>query len=122
MQLIAKAILVVVGIVHLLPATGVLGAAHLTRLYGLSFDEPNLAVLMRHRAVLFGLVGLFLIYAVWRSDLTWLAILAGLVSTVSFVWLAWAIGETNAAISRVAVVDLVAIACLLAAATIEAIR
>lgn len=42
MSFIEKAMLIIVGIIHLLPVTGVLGAAHLERRYGLRFDEPNL--------------------------------------------------------------------------------
>ena len=55
--------LVVVGIIHLLPLSGVLGAERLAALYGLPFAESYPAILMRHRAVLFGLLGLFFIFA-----------------------------------------------------------
>ena len=60
MQKAISILLVIVGIIHLLPVSGVLGAERLSALYGLSFQEPNIAILMRHRAVLFGLLGVFL--------------------------------------------------------------
>ena len=63
MQKAIAGLLIVVGLIQIAPVTGVLGADRLSELYGLSFDEPNLAILMRHRAVLFGLLGAFLIYA-----------------------------------------------------------
>ena len=63
MRYLASAMLIIVGIFHLLPLSGVLGVERLASLYGLPFGEPNLAILMRHRAVLFGLLGLFLIFA-----------------------------------------------------------
>ena len=57
---LVPAMLILVGLIHLLPLSGVLGSERLASLYGLSFSEPNLAILMRHRAVLFGLLGVLL--------------------------------------------------------------
>ena len=45
---------------------GVLGAERLNQLYGIDASEPNLAVLMRHRAVLFGLLGGFFVLAAFK--------------------------------------------------------
>ncbi len=106
------AMLVVVGVIHLLPLSGVLGPERLSALYGLSFAEPNIAILMRHRAVLFGLLGLFIIYAAFRPALQPLAMLAGLVSVVSFLWLSWSAESYNELLGRVVVADIVALACL----------
>ena len=55
MRYLVSAMLTVVAVINLLPLSGVLGTDRLHALYGVSFDEPNLAILMRHRAVLFGL-------------------------------------------------------------------
>lgn len=51
MHHLVSAMLVVVGVIHLLPLSGVIGGGQLSALYGLPFDEPNLAILMRHRCV-----------------------------------------------------------------------
>lgn len=59
MRHLVSTMLVVVAVIHLLPLSGWFGPERLTALYGLPFDEPNLAILMRHRAVLFGLLGVF---------------------------------------------------------------
>jgi len=63
---------------------GVLGSDQLHRLYGLAFDDPNLSILMRHREILFGLLGGLIIYAAFRNDLRIIALVAGLVSAGSF--------------------------------------
>ena len=84
MQFIVSASLIVVAIIHLLPVSGVLGSERLAALYGLSFSEPNLAILMRHRAVLFALLGLFLIVAAFNPSLQTLAFIAGFVSVFPF--------------------------------------
>lgn len=109
--------LLIVGVIHLLPLSGVLGAERLAVLYGLpgrAFDDPNLLILMRHRAVLFGLLGGFLLLAAFRPELQIIAFVAGLASVLSFLWLAWTGAPHNAQISRVVAADLVALVCLVA--------
>ena len=105
--------LVIVGVIHLLPLAGVLGAERLTALYGVSLSDPNLVILMRHRAVLFGLLGLFLIFAALRRSMQPAAFVAGFVSVLSFLFLAGSVGGYNAQIGRVFVADIVALVCLL---------
>ena len=113
MRYLVSAMLVVVGVIHLLPLFGVLGSERLATLYGLSFGEPNLAILMRHRAVLFGLLGLFFIFAAFRPPFQTVAFIAGFVSVVSFLWLAWSVGGYNAQVARVFMADIVALVCLI---------
>ena len=113
MRYLLMAALLVVGLIHLLPLSGVLGAAHLGTLYGIAVDEPNALLLMRHRAVLFGLLGVFLAIAAFRPAWRGAAFVAGLVSVVSFLLLAWSGDGYNAAIERVVAADVVALVCLL---------
>ena len=113
---IISGLLVIAGIIHLLPLSGVLGAERLAALYGLSFQEPNLLLLMRSRAVLFGLLGAFLLYSAWRPALQPLALLGGLVSVLSFLLLAWSGPGYNEALRRVVIADWLALGCLLVAA------
>ena len=112
MQYLVSAMLVVVAVIHLLPLSGVLGSERLTALYGLSFNDPNLAILMRHRAVLFGLLGAFLLVAAFQPPLQTIAFIAGFVSVISFLWLAWSVGDYNAQVRRVFAADVVALICL----------
>ncbi len=116
MQKLVAAMLVIVGIIHLLPLSGILGAERLTSLYGLSFEEANIAILMRHRAVLFGLLGLFFIIAAFRPPLQPLAFVAGFASVASFLALAYSVGGYNAGVARVVVADWVALGCLVVGA------
>ena len=62
------------GIIHLLPVSGFFGAERLSALYGISLNEPNLEILMRHRAVLFGLLVAFLVYAAFSDNIVSLKI------------------------------------------------
>lgn len=107
------------GVIHLLPLSGLLGAEALMRLYGLDFSDPSLEILMRHRAVLFGLVGALLVGAAFHERLRAAALVAGFVSLLSFLALAWGVGGYNAAVARVVAVDLVALASLIGAALLH---
>ena len=113
--------LLVAGVINLLPLIGVLGAERLQSLYGMSFDDPSLRILMRHRALLFGLLGGGMVGAAfipqWRLPMA----LLGLASMLSFIALAALEGGGNAAIRRVVIVDVVA-SVLLALALLWARR
>ena len=108
MTYLVGATLLVVGVIHLLPLVGVAGADRLSALYGVTVAGPDLAILMRHRAILFGLLGAFLVYAAFVPDFRSAAFVAGFVSVVSFLVLARAEGGYNAEVSRVVTADLVA--------------
>ncbi|WP_229413582.1 phosphopantetheine adenylyltransferase [Massilia violaceinigra] len=111
--------LIIAALIHLIPVTGVLGELHLAQLYGVRIQDPNLLILMQHRAVMFGLLGLLLVSAAlipaWRP----LAYIAGLVSVTSFVMVAWSVGNYNDSIGRVVMADIAVTACLLVALAID---
>lgn len=121
MDKVVTGLLVLVGIIHLLPVSGVLGVERLAALYGVSLGDPNLEILMRHRAVLFGLLGLFLLYSAFQPALQTWAIIAGLVSVVSFIAIAWSVGGFNAPVRKVVIADLIAVVALLGAAILRVI-
>ena len=115
MDHIVSVMLFVVAVIHLLPAIGLIGSSQLFMLYGVDCEEANLQILMRHRAVLFGLVGMFMFSAIFFASLRGPALMAGSVSVVSFLVLAKFVGKYNSHIGRVVVTDFVALACLIVA-------
>jgi hypothetical protein len=120
MKWLVSVMLIVVGVIHLMPLAGVLGAERVAALYGVAVVDPNLAILLRHRAVLFGLLGALLVVAAFVPALQATAFVAGFASVGSFLWLAWSTGGYNPPIARVVLADIVALACLVigAAATL----
>jgi Cu/Ag efflux pump CusA len=90
----------------------VLGAEQLSDLYGVAVQEPNVAILMRHRAVLFALLAAFLATAAFTPALHTIALIGGTISVASFLLLAWSVGGYNAALSRVITADAVALVLL----------
>ena len=104
--------LIVVGLIHLIPITGALGVDRLNALYGIGINDANLSILMRHRAVLFGLLGVLCLYAAFRPSLQLMALVAGSVSVFAFLYLAYATGGYNEEIRRVVIADVIAAAFL----------
>lgn len=113
MRYVVMISLCVAAVVHLLPLIGVLGGERLQSLYGVAIEGPDLQILMRHRAVLFGLLGTYLLAAAFIPVLQPTALGAGLVSVLSFLALAWTTEGYNASIARVVAVDVVALVALL---------
>jgi hypothetical protein len=116
---IVAALLVFVGLVNFLPVTGVLSAEILADAYGLPAPTGDLLVLLRHRALLFGIVGAFIIVAAFRRHLQPAAMLAGFVSMLGFVVLTLASGDYGAELRRVAIIDMIALPALVIAAVLR---
>ncbi len=108
LQYLVPASLIVVGVIHLIPLSGALGVERLSSLYGIRIADPDLSILMRHRAVLFGLLGVFCIYAALKPALRFIALTAAAVSVGSFLYLAYITGGYNEELRRVFFADLVA--------------
>lgn len=112
MDRVLSVCLFVVGVIHLLPLAGVVGAPRLSALYGIAVAEPNLELLLRHRAVLFGVLGGLCVAAAFRPALQGFALVAAATSVLSFLVLARMIGGYNAQVGRVVTADWVALAAL----------
>ncbi|ERS90158.1 hypothetical protein Q667_10670 [Marinobacter sp. C1S70] len=65
--------------------------------------------------------GLFLVYAAFQPSLQTLAIIAGLVSVVSFIAIAWSVGGYNESVRKVVIADIVAIVALIGAGIIRVV-
>ena len=115
MKTLVTCALLIAGAINLYPVIGVFSVDQLEKLYGISLDDGDLIILMRHRAILFGLLGSFLIYAAFRNSIQVLACIAGLVSMASFVALAFVAGQFGEALNKAIVVDVAGSFVLVAA-------
>lgn len=108
----AAAALIGAALIHLLPLPGLAGAAALEGLYGLPALDPASELLLRHRALLFGLLGGGLLLTLrlpdWRLPLLALT----LASDIGFLLLALAADPLNMPLQRVAAFDALSIALL----------
>lgn len=112
MRYVVSGAFIVVAMIHLLPLVGVTGSAKLRELYGVTLEDRTVVILMRHRAVLFGVLGGFLLAAAFKPELWPMAFVAATVSVSSFLFLARARNDRNAKVNRVFWVDVVAAVCL----------
>ena len=119
MKYVAIVALLVAGIIHLLPVPGVMGVSTLARLYGIEANDPNTAILLQHRALLFGVLGVLMLSAIALPWLRVTALTVALFSAASFIVIAKAVGGYNPAIGRVVVADVVASALLAAGLVAE---
>jgi hypothetical protein len=106
MKKVCSILLVAAGILNLVPVIGALSAEQLTSMYGIVIDSPDLETLMRHRAVMLGLTGAFLLLAAFRPPLQIAAASIGLASMSSFVLIARLVGENGDAIDNVMMADI----------------
>jgi hypothetical protein len=118
-ETLAAALFILAGLINLTPVVGMMGGRSLTRLYGVTFTEPTL-LLMRHRAVLFGLVGGLLIAAAFDLALRVAATLVGLVSMLAFVALMRTPDRVGRALRTVFIVDCAGSVALAAAFLLHA--
>ncbi len=85
----------------------------LSNLYLIDVQDNDLLILLKHRAVLFGLLGGFIIYSAFKPDLQWLAVIVGFVSMLSFIVIAFLVGDYGTGIRKVIIADVIASAGLL---------
>jgi len=111
-QIIIVGGFIVAAIINLLPLSGLIGAPPLEKAYGVSVQGPDMAVLLRHRAVLFGVVGGLLLAGAFVPSLRAIGFAAGMVSMVSFLIFRALEGDGNEALARVAMIDYVGIVVL----------
>lgn len=109
---IIAGLLVAAGLINFAPVVGVFSGVRIEGMYGIDLDDPALEILLRHRAVLFGLVGGFMIYAAFRQTLHLIAIIGGLVSMAAFLALYYAAADQPPALLSIAYADIVGVVLL----------
>ena len=116
MRFVVPTVLILVAVVHVLPIMGVFAASKLAQLYGITVQDPNLELLLRHRAVLLGLLAVLLAFAAVCPELHRLALIAGFVSVVSFLVLAQRASSLNTGLTTVVRADWLALVLLVVGA------
>ena len=119
MSKIYLSLLLLVGVINFLPIVGVLSLDKINQAYGLSVTDNNLAILLRHRALLFGLIGGFIVYSVFNPQYQTVAIVIAAISMLGFLFFSWSVGGSNPALLKVAQIDIVGVVLLLLAVVLR---
>jgi hypothetical protein len=114
-------LVLVAAAINLAPLSGVVAPQRMAGFYGVDLGDPNLQILMRHRAVLFGIVGGLLLVAAFHPPLRTLGYAVGFSSMLSFLVIAWWVGGWSPEIQRVIRLDIVGIAALAGAGLVHAL-
>ncbi len=111
-DVVATALQLLVAVLNLVPGVVALRPHRAESLYGISIDGSELALAMRHRAVLLSMVGVLL--GLSAFDVGWLrpALLLAFVSKLAFLALFLRTGPHGAPMRRVAIADVVALVLL----------
>lgn len=114
MEIIFRICLFIAGIINFVPSILSIIPDKIESSYGVRLDDSNLELLLRHRAVLFGIVGGIMIYSSFTKRYYSLALLIGFISMISFLILFMIVdGEINSELNKVLKADIVGLIFLI---------
>ena len=111
--------LIGVGLVNFIPVLAMFSTTQLEQAYSVQLASNELQILMRHRALLFGVLGGFVLYSAFVPAYQVVALVMAAISMVGFILLALQVGDYNDAIRKGIVGDLVGIAILVVAVVLR---
>jgi heme A synthase len=109
MELIFRITLFIAGLINLLPSLLAFLPDKISKSYGIDIPNSNYELLLRHRAILFGIIGGFMIYSAIDKKYYEIATTTGLISMISFIILYFLIDkDINLELKKVMMIDVVA--------------
>ena len=111
--------LVIVGLINFVPVMGAFSTQKLENSYSISLVSNDLIILMKHRALLFGILGGFILYSAFFPSFQTVAMIMAGVSMVGFALLVYSVGGYNASIFKVLIADIIGIVFLAIAAVLK---
>ncbi|MEU2033276.1 hypothetical protein [Nocardia amamiensis] len=107
-----RALLAAAGLLNTAPAIGAVAPQGMYAAYGIAAADRDLEVVLRHRAVLFAVVGIGLLLAILRPALRPIAVCANAISFGGFLVLVIVGGPVGPGLMRVAAFDVVGLVAL----------
>lgn len=120
MEIFFRLTLLIAGIINAVPVLIAFLPSKITDSYGIIIPDANFELVLRHRAVLLGIIGGLLIYSAITKKHYDLTTLTGIISMASFLLLYFVIdGEINESLAVVMKIDVFAILLLLVGYTLH---
>lgn len=114
METVFRICLLIAGVINFAPSFLAFLPKKISQSYGVDVPNQNYELLLRHRAVLFGIIGGVMIFSAISQLYYELSIIIGMISMVSFIILFQGIkGDINAELTKVMKIDIVGIIILL---------
>ena len=113
---VISACLLLVGLINFAPVVGLLSVSKLNEAYEITLISHDIILLMRHRALLFGILGVFILYSAFSPKLQTAAMLMGFVSMAGYVVLILIGGDYNSQLQKIMWVDIAGIVLVVIAA------
>jgi uncharacterized membrane protein (UPF0182 family) len=85
MELASRILLFIAGIINLLPSTLAFLPSRISKSYGITVPDINYELIVRHRAVLFAIIGGVMVYSAISKKHYELSAIIGLLSMCSFI-------------------------------------
>ncbi len=104
--------LIIVGVINFIPTIAIISAQKLEAAYSIKLISNDLIILLRHRALLFGILGGFILYSVKATSYQGAAMIMAGISMLGYVVLMFTVGGYNEALYKVLIIDVVGIVIL----------
>jgi hypothetical protein len=109
MELVFRITLFIAGLINMLPTLLAFLPDKISKSYGIDIPNSNYELLLRHRAILFGIIGGLMIYSAIVKKHYEIATIVGLISMISFIILYFSIDKgINSELKKVMMIDFVA--------------
>ncbi len=114
MEIIFRICLFIAGVINFIPSFLAFLPSNINKSYGIEIPNADYELLLRHRAILFGIVGGIMIYGAITKKNYYLAFVIGCISMVSFILLSYLVSsQINSELFKVLKIDVVGLAILI---------
>ena len=119
MSKIITVCLIIVGLINFVPVIGLFSAAQIEQAYSVPINGNDVEILLRHRALLFGIIGGFILYSAFKTQHQKPAMLMAVISMTGFLAVVLSIGGYNESLYKILIIDVVGLVFLGLAAVLK---
>ena len=113
METVFRVCLFISGVINFMPSLLAFWSNKISSSYGIDIPNSNDELLLRHRAVMLGIIGGVMIFSAISKKYYSLSVSIGLISMVSFIILYALVGNINPELQKVMKIDIAGILILL---------